>query len=387
MTEPDPDRPVSEAETRASARLVLGLMAAAALIFATLSLGYGLRAPFVELGREGTVSWMFWKLDTLDAEALRAHEGGRVMWLVGSSVIRESFDEDLVNEALADRGSPWRVQKFGFNRGAAGLAAGLVAELPLRPGDKVVHNVSVGNLHTDWLSFADIPEERLVSLLSAGELLALKELSPQEKLSALLMIPEGYWRFREEHMRGLVRLLAWPIWGGPRPTPKTKSYNLTFRTLERERRSPRSFADPTRYRLYQDLPTTDLSPDQINTLGLDRMRRLCEERGAELVLIDIPPTRLFQSQLMSPALREVWDVWREARGVHYFPQLPEDDYFDLIHPNFRGRAALTPALVDWIVSPQRGAPLPLGDWRPPPHTSGAEADEGLDLEAEEDPLD
>ena len=242
MNEQDPQRAQTEAETRDAARFALGLMALAALFFGVLSLGYGLRAPFVELGREGTVSWMFWKLDTLDTSALRAHPGGRVMWLVGSSVIRESFDEALVNQGLAERGSVWRVQKFGFNRGAAGLAAGLVAELPIEPGDTVVHNVSVGNLRADWLTFANIPEERLVSLLTAGEILGLKELSVQEKLSALLMIPEGYWRFRNEHMNGLTRLFAWPIWGGAFPTPKTKSYNLTFRTLERERKSPRSFA-------------------------------------------------------------------------------------------------------------------------------------------------
>lgn len=382
--QPDPTAAARDAETRDAARLSLGLMALAALFFGLLSLGYGLRGPFVELGREGTVSWMFWKLDTLDPDALRAHPGGRVIWLVGSSVIRESFDEALVNEALAERGSEWRAQKFGFNRGAAGLAAGLVAELPLRPGDKVVHNVAVGNLHADWLTFANIPEERLVSLLTAGELLALKELSPQEKLSALMMIPEGYWRSRDEHMRGLSRALWWPIAGGPFPSPRTRSYNLTFRTLERERRSPRAFAEPTRYRLYQDLSRTDLSPDQINAVGLARMRRLCEMRGAELVLIDIPPTRLFQAQLMSAELRAVWDAWREEQGVHYLPQVPDEDYFDLIHPNFRGRAALTPALVDWIERPQRGAPTPLGDWTPPPYTAGAEADEGLDLEAEEE---
>jgi hypothetical protein len=260
--------------------------------------------------------------------------------------------------------------------------SGTVGKVLVQPGDKVVHNVSVGTLRADWLTFANIPEERLVSLLTAGEILALKELSPQEKLSALGMIPEGYWRTRDEHMRGLTRLLAWPIWGGPRPTPKTTSYNLTFRTLERERKSPRSFANPTKYRLYQDVAHTDLSPEQINAVGLDRIRRLCEDRGAELLLIDVPPTRLFQSQLMSAELRAVWEVWRETQDVHYFPQIPEDDYFDLIHPNFRGRAALTPALVDWIEDPQRGAPTPLGDWTPPPHHADDAADEGLDLEAE-----
>ena len=103
MNEQDPQRAQTEAETRDAARFALGLMALAALFFGVLSLGYGLRAPFVELGREGTVSWMFWKLDTLDAAALRAHPGGRVMWLVGSSVIRESFDEALVNQGLAER--------------------------------------------------------------------------------------------------------------------------------------------------------------------------------------------------------------------------------------------------------------------------------------------
>ena len=107
MNEQDPQRAQTEAETRDAARFALGLMALAALFFGVLSLGYGLRAPFVELGREGTVSWMFWKLDTLDTAALRAHPGGRVMWLVGSSVIRESFDEALAvaldGDGLASR--------------------------------------------------------------------------------------------------------------------------------------------------------------------------------------------------------------------------------------------------------------------------------------------
>ena len=37
-------------------------------------------------------------------EERRSHNGGKILWLIGSSLIRESFDESWLNNQLAIQG-------------------------------------------------------------------------------------------------------------------------------------------------------------------------------------------------------------------------------------------------------------------------------------------
>ena len=59
--------------------------------------------------------------------------------------LRESFNEAKINQALTAQDSPWRVRKFGMTRGAAGVSAVLLRQLPVQEGDLVVHSVAMGN--------------------------------------------------------------------------------------------------------------------------------------------------------------------------------------------------------------------------------------------------
>ena len=66
---------------------------------------------------------------------------GKIIWLIGSSMLRDAFDETYINEELSKHDSSYRVFKIGMNRGSAGVVYGLFAQLPIEKGDQVFINV------------------------------------------------------------------------------------------------------------------------------------------------------------------------------------------------------------------------------------------------------
>ncbi|MEL6347577.1 MAG: hypothetical protein AAFV53_31005 [Myxococcota bacterium] len=99
----------------------------------------------------------------------------------------------------------------------------------------------------------------------------------------------------------------------------------------------------------------DLSPTQFNIAGIDEMREQTAERGAELRIIHIPYRQELQLKLRTAPVRDDWDAWRQAQPeLCFFPQLPEDHYYDLRHPNTKGRDALSRYFVDWLEETPRG---------------------------------
>ena len=359
---PPPPQP-SEEETRAGVRLV-GLVAAAAVgLFLLFALPYHVRGPMVEYGRDNGGSWARYKLKRMNRKTLREHEGGRIAWLVGSSILRESFDEAMINELLEEQGSAWRVRKFGQTRGASGLAAGVVRRLPVAEGDLVVHNVAMENFRANWIEFTELPGWRLQLWLKPHELWAIEEWSLAERLEELVAVPRHFYTFHEDHMEGLTRWWLWATqWEEKKPKKKRKSFHLTYRTDEviRNLRTARRKGEDSPYYLSGD--RIDLSDTQFNAQGLERMRAFVAEDGAQLALIDVPPRQEYQATFLDEDVRKMWDAWRaDQPEIHYFPQQPEDDYYDMKHPNFRGREALSRYFVSWLSHRRVGAPTPL-DW-------------------------
>ncbi len=223
---PPPPQPTVE-ETAAGVRLVYALVALALAVFGALTLTYRVDSPIVHYGRQFAISWNLWKLDRLDEGAARAHPGGRIAWLVGSSILRESFDVAAINAALEERGSEWRVQKFGLNSGAAGLSWGVARRLPIREGDRLIHGVQIENFQRDWLSFAQLPHWMLGAALTLDELWDVEELTVQEKLEQTVAIPRSFWTFHDEYQAGLTAWLLAP-WYMKVPEVRERNYHVSY---------------------------------------------------------------------------------------------------------------------------------------------------------------
>lgn len=342
---PPPAQPSVE-DTRDAVRLIRGLAVFALVIFLAFAQTVHLRGFFVEYGREVTSSWLLWKTDRLREDRLRAHTGGRVVWLVGSSILRESFDEDAINATLGAEGSPWRVSKFGQNRGASGLTSGLLERLPLREGDLVLHSVGMENFLRDWLDRTGVPWWQVTMLVPLSTWMRASEWSPQEKIEILLSRPATFWQFQRENERGWLRWIEAP-WDGL-PRRKTRHYTLTFHKFEADLTDDETEGGPES-EWYLGPEDIDLSEGQFNVMGLRRMEQRCAERGATLVLADIPPRERYVRDYMAPEVAELWQAWRDARpDLLRFPQLPDADYYDMKHPNFRGRQTLSAALIGWL---------------------------------------
>jgi hypothetical protein len=353
---PPPPQPTVE-ETAAGVRLVYALVALALAVFGALTLTYRVDSPIVHYGRQFAISWNLWKLDRLDEGAARAHPGGRIAWLVGSSILRESFDVAAINAALEERGSEWRVQKFGLNSGAAGLSWGVARRLPIREGDRLIHGVQIENFQRDWLSFAQLPHWMLGAALTLDELWDVEELTVQEKLEQTVAIPRSFWTFHDEYQAGLTAWLLAP-WYMKVPEVRERNYHVRYHPrLETHERLGRMRAAGERSRFYLVAGDLDYRPTQFNMQGLNRMRELAEARGAEFVLIDSPSRQEYPATMVDAAAWAEWRGWVEAQPeTIYLPQLPEDYYYDFKHPNFRGRPIWTAYLADWLDDPVVGEP-------------------------------
>lgn len=323
-------------------------------------LAYGPDTWLSAYGRRSSQSWMVVKAARLDEDALRAHTGGKVAWLVGSSILRESLDIGVVNEGLEESDSAFRVAMFNQGRGAAGLASGMLRQLPVRQGDLVIHNVAVQNMRRDWLAWTGLPAHRMSRMLSVTELWQTREWSLQDRLEQAAAVPPAYWRWHDETMDGLT---AWMLAGVQGHPPRKKRPNQFYRHFKWERAPVFRDGAPS-WEIERNRTTADdldLTPRQFNIQGLERMRAHCSEVGVELVLVDIPPSAFAQWRLQTEAVRDQWASWRAAQPeLVYAPQLPEADFYDRRHPNFRGRATLSDWMVDWFTSgrPRGEAVLP-----------------------------
>jgi hypothetical protein len=320
-----------------------------------------LDAPLVAVGRHQGSSWLRWRATHLDPLLLRAHPGGKIAWLVGASILRESFDETLINQALAEQGSEWRVVKFGMSRGAAGVVAGLLDDLPIREGDRVLHAPSISNLHRDWLDWTDLPEDQLHQLYTVKELWQIEEWSLQQKIEASLSWPRGYHGHRYEMMEGLYLFLfeaPYYLWVPPqrRWSRQLTTHKQTW--VDRQKAPP---VPGPGHRGYLDPEDLDLSAGQFNLAGMDRMQRHCEGRGATFTLVDIPYAASYQGRSSSPEALAQWDRWRaQTPALVYAPQLQDDQFYDARHPNAQGRLVLSHWLITWLEEGgPRGTPTPI----------------------------
>ena len=348
---PPPPQPSVE-ETKQAIRFTWGTMLAFFLVFLGISQCYHRDSTMVEYGRKSTHSWNVWRAHNLDMPARRSHSEGKIAWLIGSSIMRESFDEADINKKLAAQESPYRVIKLSVDRGAAGIIFGMLRHADIKSGDIVLHNIAVGNYKKDWLEYIDLPAHQMMELYEAQDFWDLQEWGIADKLEQSSAIPYQFYAHHENHMNGLEKWWI-SLWQGKSPKKKKPGYQTTFLNYDQKpgpKPSPKHYA-------YIGKDGLDLSSSHINSIGLHKMRTLCQEQGAELFLIDIPPRQQYMAELVHQNAQAEWKQWRqEQTRIQYFAQQPEDHYYDLTHPNFRGRSHLSNQLVMWLLTPEKGIP-------------------------------
>ena len=362
---PPPPQPSVE-ETRAAVRFVAGVSVVAVAAFLLIASGYGPHNVFLPYGRDAAPSWNLWRLEQLDEAALRSHDGGKIAWLVGSSILRESFDEDAINKALAARGDDHRVVKFGIARGAAGVVAGFAEQLPIREGDLLVHNVTLANFHAGWVSWTGLPPDQMMYTVPQEEFWHVDGWSLADKLEQAVAVPTGFWQWHEDVMKGKTAWLE-ALGTGRKPRKRRAGHHVRFQTVElKDKYLDKKRGDPKNDPIYLDPDCCDLSDAQFNMRGVRRMEALAAARGATLALIHIPPRQEYEAVFVHRDATPAWNRWRaETETLSYAPRPPDNDYYDWKHPNFRGRDLLSPWLVEWLASGRpKGQPASL-DWPVP----------------------
>ncbi len=360
---PPPPQPSVE-ETVQAVSYLRKVVAVGVLFFLAWSgFAYGPDSFIQPWGRDSSQSWMVHKARSIDEQQLRAHEGGKVVWLVGSSILRESMDVESINAELSDRHSPFRVEMFCQGRGAAGLASGMVQQLPLKPGDLVIHNVAVQNIRKGWLAWTGLPAARLSRMLSPAQLWETREWSVPERLEQLVAVPWNFWRWHDDTQDGLTR---WLVALAEGRTPRKRRPGVYYKFTKMERASVFAAGLPD-WEVDRNLLTADsidYSPTQFNMQGLERLRDYTREHDIELVLLNIPPSAFAQWKLETEQVREDWAAWTTAQPEMVFaPQLPDTHFYDRRHPNFRGREELSGWFADWLTGdrPRGSATIPPQD--------------------------
>ena len=325
-------------------RLLLAILAVASLLYALLARGVSRDASLTEYGRYRDADLVAVRGETLDREA---RWGGRsVVWLVGSSIIREAFDEQELREHLRRRGLDRGVEKLGFSFGAPVFAKALSERLDIRPGDTVVTVVAQDHFRRDWITQQKQYESfYLAYFLEPGQVLVQDELPLARRVASSVwyLPPRSYWRHRSTWGEGARQ------WGEyllgqrkNRPSRKKRGKKEPFREFLGAGKYLDDWAP--RHRL-SDADTL-VTAEQVNGDALARWSEQVAAHGADFVVVYVPHNPHYYSRFVTEGSVERFHTSIEALVPNYVPlsALPADHYIDFKHPNFRGRAQLTTEL-------------------------------------------
>jgi hypothetical protein len=344
---PPPPQPSRE-ETAHAVRHVGAYALLAVMLFIGFAAMTGPDSFFVRYGRDNGSSWNLWKLRNLDMEQGRAHSGGKIIWMVGSSMLRDSFNQVKLNKVLASSGSEFRAIKFGQTRGAAGLSRGIVSQLPIREGDVVLHGVSIENLRKDWVEFSGLSDWRIMLMNTDPQIWDIDSWSVQKKIEAAVARPRNFFMYQEESMAGWGKWLQRPPWRKP-PKLKKSSIHLRFRPKIKLNKVDSMAENSEAFRNHMRPGDLDLSPAQYNLQGLADLRSLVADAGAELVLFEHPGRRQYRQIYIAPEVVSEWyEWWWGQPEVIDLPHPDDESFYDMKHPNRDGRALLTAYLADWL---------------------------------------
>lgn len=337
----------SEEETKEGLWFLFVVVCVGIIVFGLWTRLYHQDSKMIKLGRSSSISWVTWKAHTFDEQAYRTSENYRIVWLIGSSVLRESFDEEFINSLLHEQHIPIRIAQFGMDRGAAGLSFPLLRILPLRKGDIIVHSVAASDFRKDWLKNTRLPTYQLMSLFSYADFWNISEWSLGEKIEQGVALPYDYWCFHEDFTLGITK--AWIASSQLRfPKESKPKYFLKYHKFLSKNKKKILYG--TAHQDYFSASENDFSPEQFNMYGLQQMYAIASSNGATVKLVDIQPSKIYYKSVLNQELQEIWTEWKKKNNVWELPPLPVSEYYDLKHPNRIGRQKLNQHLFTWITN-------------------------------------
>lgn len=327
------------AETTAAIRLSLGAFAVAAATYLGCGLVVRPDALSVQVGMRDEYEFVL-------RDADHVVRGARpVVWLVGSSVVRESFDAAIAEDALHARAVDVDVEKFAFNRGTPLFTRALLRHLPVRAGDTVCTSVAEDNFTRGWLHEVDDLDGPARFLLDPIDAWSLPDLSLAERVDLVLAMvpPRSFHRYRDDYMRGLWER-GEARWEGRAPRRRE---NVQFQPFTRG--APQTLLPPDllHRRIVNDADLV-LDPAQENWSALLGWLEDVRAQGASPVLLVVPHHPDYGRHFVSDASVTRFNAAIDHLGAPVWRLEPagRDDYADWNHPDDSGRAHYTRALVD-----------------------------------------
>jgi hypothetical protein len=353
----------SDDETRAATRLLAGVIAAFVLVYVAITSLVTRDGWLVRVGISEEVHEALIHAQTID----RAGRWGDrpVVWLVGSSILREAFDPDDLQRRLAVGGEDVGVEKIAFGRGAPLFTWALLDDLDVRPGDRVVTTVSYDNFRKGWLQFHGKFPMYLQLLMTPRQLFQIASLPKADACEFALgaFPPRAYQQFGAAFADGLLAEAAWTVGAGPEPVPQHPGRDPQTREKWPDYKNLEG-ADKNRLG-DEDL---DLQAGQANVDALGWWIDAVEARGAEPWVVFVPPSPTYDATWSGPHVDERFQAWMQANVPRYVALRREGAgrYLDYKHPNYIGRAVYTRELAAWLVAdgdPARFVPSALGPVR------------------------
>lgn len=355
---PPPPQPTEE-ETKNAIVWLRNIAIFALLFFSANAQFYHPQAFFVEYGRESAQEWTTEKIRRTNFEDLRSHRDGKIIWLVGSSMLRDAFDETYLNEELSQKDSSYRVFKIGMNRGSAGVVFGLFSLLPIEKGDQVLINIHETHFKREWLDFSKLPAYRLMTFYTQTDYWNISEWSLPDKLEQSSAVPWNFYAYHESYTRGATRWLSaltkseWPEKEGP-------SYHWTYFTSHAKVKYNRG----SKNKDYFGRDDLDFSPQQFNIEGIHYIKNALPA-DVDFHLLYLPCSETYRAEVIHEFHEVQFKNWaRSQENMIYFPQAPNDAYYDIKHANQLGRKLYSEQLLKWIHSPFSGIHPKLTTVRP-----------------------
>jgi hypothetical protein len=170
----------------------------------------------------------------------------------------------------------------------------------------------------------------------------------QKKLEATVAVPASFFMYQEEAMAGWIHWLNAPLYW-ERPELPGGHRHLRYRKKKTTRRTQRMVDSSEDFRNHMHEGDLDFSDIQYNLKGLADFRRIAEEAGAELVLFEHKGRQQYRDIYISDVVQADWSRWWQAQPeVIELPTLSEGSFYDMKHPNRKGRSFLTAYLVEWL---------------------------------------
>lgn len=331
-----------EIETRSSVRLALACAGVGLAVYAACGLLVTDDAAFVRWGTTDEIAFVWRGADRAE------HGEQRTVWLVGSSVVRESFDAASMVDLLGAAGIDADVQKFAFDRGAPVFTRPLLRHLPIHPGDLVVTSVAEDNFVRGWLHEADDLDLYVRFILDPRDAWTIPDLSFRERVDATVTMlpPRGFQRHRDAWIRGLD---AWGNYTLGRADRPVALANVACQPFTRG--GGQHLIDPAliKKRVVAD-DALILDASQENYAALQGWITDVEALGARPVVLFIPHHPDFGAHFITTASASRFQTVMAATAPTYVPLPPMGaaGYRDWNHPNDVGRAHYTAALAAWL---------------------------------------